>query len=441
MPKYIFILGHNPVLSILEIIKTLPPHLVVNALRSRCGGLPRIVQKNINIITSTPALIMELAEEIAEQKYLESLGGTIKIGKIITEIKIEDLNNLERIIEQEINKKINLPSRIQFGFSLYFSQEINYSKKDWRKRFNQLGLKIKKSLKEKGLNSRFIVSHDVSLSSVIVKKERLIDQGFDFLFFFKSNQIYFGQTTAIQDYEEYRFTDYGRPAPNLGAGMLPLKLAKIMINLGQLKKEQVILDPFCGSGTILQEALKLGYYQLIGSDKNPQAIENSKNNLEWLRRKLNIKPNYLRLELYQLAVKNLTKKLPPNSIDAIITEPYLGSPLKSQAQWQLRAQEARHLENLYFQAFISFSQVLKKGGRVIIIFPIFKINEGKEKSIFIKEKLLTKIRALGFYQEDLAMNFKSLADFSPFLTKRQTIFYCRPGQRVYREILSFQKNL
>ncbi len=45
-----------------------------------------------------------------------------------------------------------------------------------------------------------------------------------------------------------------------------------------------ILDPFCGSGTILQEAMLLGFKNIYGSDKDKRAIANSKENINWLKK-------------------------------------------------------------------------------------------------------------------------------------------------------------
>ena len=80
----------------------------------------------------------------------------------------------------------------------------------------------------------------------------------------------------MQDIESYTKRDRERPKRDAKVGMLPPKLAQIIINLaaGQLPEEklqnicdiplgepiprrllgQTVLDPFCGTGVILQEA-------------------------------------------------------------------------------------------------------------------------------------------------------------------------------------------
>jgi len=63
------------------------------------------------------------------------------------------------------------------------------------------------------------------------------------------------QTVWIQDIESYTERDIDRDR-SMTVGMMPPKIAQIMISLGtQGKKDTVIWDPFCGLGTTLIEAL------------------------------------------------------------------------------------------------------------------------------------------------------------------------------------------
>lgn len=101
-------------------------------------------------------------------------------------------------------------------------------------------------------------------------------------------------TLAVQDFEEYRFLDFGRPQRDMVSGSMPPKLAKIMLNLSGVKIDQAILDPFCGSGTMIQQALLLGFTNIVGSDASPKAVEDTKKNLNWLGSKLNLKYSNLK---------------------------------------------------------------------------------------------------------------------------------------------------
>jgi putative methyltransferase (TIGR01177 family) len=69
-----------------------------------------------------------------------------------------------------------------------------------------------------------------------------------------------------------------RPAPHPTS--LHPKLARSLINLGQPKGNDVVLDPFCGSGGILLEAGLLGH-RVIGVDIDPAMVERARTNLTW----------------------------------------------------------------------------------------------------------------------------------------------------------------
>lgn len=61
-------------------------------------------------------------------------------------------------------------------------------------------------------------------------------------------------------------------------GMSP-KLARCMVNLSRIKKDEILLDPFCGTGGILIEAGLVGAH-VIGSDINWKMKNGSAINLE-----------------------------------------------------------------------------------------------------------------------------------------------------------------
>ena len=152
-----------------------------------------------------------------------------------------------------------------------------------------------------------------------------------------------GITRSVQPFDEFSRRDYGRPNRDPRSGMLPPKLAQIMINLSRTQKTATLLDPFCGSGTIIQEALLMGYTQVIGSDISQSAVENTKTNLAWLK-----------LKAQQLIVSNvaaLAKHVPAQSIDAVVTEPYLGPPLLGNVPLEHIKNTLHTLAALYHDAF------------------------------------------------------------------------------------------
>jgi len=412
--KYAFILGHSPELSRAEIARA----LLFLAMDFR------------EIFFNPPLFLIEVNGRLDLEAVQDRLGGTVKIAKIV---EAASAGGLASAVEALLNKRIKElrlgRDRFQFGFSVYGYREDDKSRtpplaSGWvrDKELKRLGIGLKKALKERQINSRFVVSQDSSLSSVIVQKERLIEKGADIIIVKSrtilerdksSEQYYLGYTVAVQKFAEYSQRDYGRPSRDVQSGMLPPKLAKIMLNLSGAKAMETILDPFCGSGTIIQEALLLGFKNIIGADILKSAVDFTQNNLKWLGRKYQL--DLSGVEICQLDARALTSRIQPESLAAIISEPYLG-PSRRIINVQKIILE---LSKLYLKSFAEFYIVLKKGGRAVIIFPI--INQQRLD-------ILNEIKQLGFSVERLGQE------------PRRSLIYQRPEQRVAREIFIFKKN-
>ncbi len=389
--QYYFILGKNPELSKAEIESVL----------QFFDYKFTIIEFKKNI------LILEIQANLDFEVINQRLGGTVKIGQIIDQV--DDLSKIADKFCQLIECRAG---KLHFGFSLYaLSDKINLQKK--KSQIKLIAMEIKRKMREeKHLNSRWVVGKELELSSVIVKKNQLLKYGSEICLFFTAPKILIGQTLAVQAFEEFGARDYKRPNRDKLSGMLPPKLARIMLNLAKIKPEAKILDPFCGSGTILQEAFVLGYKNLIGFDSSAKAIQDTQNNLTWLADKYNF--DLKNIKLKQIDVKYLNQQLDRNSINCIISEPYLGPPLKGNESERELNKNIQELEELYLVAFKQFQQILKGKGKIVMIIPEFKI---KNKT---KQLDLDKIKG-----------FKIL--------NQQKLIYSRPNQHVWRQIKIFIK--
>ena len=203
-----------------------------------------------------------------------------------------------------------------------------------------------------------------------------------------------------------------------------------MLNLAGADDGAVILDPFCGSGTVILEALAMGFEKIYGSDKSNIAVKDTERNLIWWHQRnvLNDSP-----EIKQISVEKLGKNYDAASIDIIVTEPFLGPPLRGQETLEQIRSIQRQLQDLYGIALEQFMQVLKPGGMVVMVWPVFV--DKKENQIFLHLK--DKIDELGLsmvdYLSDIDISVKRSTE------ARQTYYYCRKGQRVCREIAVLQR--
>ncbi|MBL7058233.1 methyltransferase domain-containing protein [Patescibacteria group bacterium] len=389
--KYFFTLGNNPTLSIAEITARFP--------------------KEQHIIVSDDVFILETKEKIDANATIETLGGTIKIGEIFNEVSSND---------QDLGKYINTvldceqEGKYKFGISYYGSKKLNDKR---------LAMDIKNYLREKGVSSRWVTSKERTLSSVVVEQNKLTSKGIEIVLIKENNKLLLGKTLAVQPFKELSRRDYGRPARDDRSGMLPPKLAQILINLAQITDESVILDPFCGSGTVLTESILMGHKNIIGSDISEKAIGDSRQNITWIQNNYKLKnSNYRLIVVSSLRISN---KIKPSSVDAIITEPYLGP---QRGEFNIK-NVVTEIEELYSKSLADFYKVLKPEGVIVMIFPIFNIN-GKR---YFTNTNLNGLKIINPIPSNL-LNSEVIK-----LTNKNTIIYSREGQKVEREITILKK--
>ena len=419
MRTYFFALGTNHTLSKIDIVNTLAMKGVDFEIIEASGEI----------------LLISTKTELDAKSLINELGSAAKIGEVYG---IYDKENWpDNFLKDDLTRQ-NLQgnfSRVKekFGVSVYGAggkfKELNKVLGEIRKIRPSFvppiaGLRKGKEVRKQGR----------ILSTVAVDKNELLENGFELVICVGSKGIYVGKTLAIQDYESYSFRDYGRPRRDVKSGMIPPKLAKMMINLAGKDKGDVFLDPFCGSGTFLQELILLGYGNVIGSDAGVVAIKDTKVNLEWLFKNYpEIKKEDYKIELFECDARSLSSKIPPQKIDAIVTEPYLGSAKRKFFEPEQIKKEISQLEDLYLSAFQEFKKVLKDNGVVVIIFPVFRY-----QNQFFHLQILDKIYSLGFRSgRFLSEGVKGRELLQLQITKRNSVIFFRPGQLLSREILLF----
>ncbi|OQB44239.1 MAG: DNA methylase [Parcubacteria group bacterium ADurb.Bin159] len=397
---YFFILGHNFILSIGEIMS--------------------LVKKNFEIEEESKNVLILKCPVFDLNDFQKKLGGTIKLGEIKTCLPLTQFSKISPLIFSLLPLTAK---KIYFGFSIYPIEETA-PLKNFNQLIKDLSLKIKKDLKEKNISSRWVASKEPSLSSVVVKKNNLDkpEKGVEFVILVSKNKFYLGKTAAWQDFEKEKYFDFGRPSRPIKSGLLPPKLARLLINLSQVEKDEIILDPFCGSGTILSEAIGLGYKKIIGADINKKALNRTKENINWLTRQTKEKINF---QLLLSDVQNISKKIPSSSIGAIITEPYLG-PLKTPSSETKILYLISDLSHLYLNAFKEFRKILKPKAKVVIISPVFLL-KNKKYFLPLKDKIKKQ-------EWEIINPLKNSKKFN-----NVPLIYHQPDQKIWREILIFQK--
>jgi tRNA G10 N-methylase Trm11 len=171
---------------------------------------------------------------------IDKLGGTIKVIEIKHTGYIEyfDLNTLLPSVE----------TKTFFGISMY-------GKTKSKKRIKQLSLQLQKENKP---YKAFIPPRGTSLTHVEILKKELTE----IVIFDLNEETYIGTTIQVHNPFEFKKRDIERPVQRAALN-IPPRLSKILINLTE-KDSGILLDPFCGIGTILMEAMLHGFRTSLG---------------------------------------------------------------------------------------------------------------------------------------------------------------------------------
>jgi len=136
------------------------------------------------------------------------------------------------------------------------------------------------------------------------------------------------------------------------------KLARCMVNLAKPKAGDLVLDPFCGTGSILVEACLMGC-RVLGLDAKRKMIRGSRRNFKF----------------YSISPEGLivadAKTLPIHNVDCVVTDPPYGRSATTLG-WTTQEIVERTLEEL--------TKVLMKGCRVCLATPkTMRVGEVGEK--------------------------------------------------------------
>jgi tRNA G10 N-methylase Trm11 len=340
--KYLFVLGRNPLLSIAEIFAYCEKEgIKITSHSARSNGL-----------------LAELDKEINVNRAISELGGSIAIGKVLFAGKIDEL--LEEIKKKPIyfgreNKVVYSVLNFSEGELLeevLNAMKINFANERLKARYKGVSGRIK-------LQSGAIVHGSP-------EKISLRDMNY---FFFEGKDNAFGFIEANSNPEESEKRDIGKPVRRESLAISP-RLAKILINLSQVREKETLADPFCGIGIILQESLLKGI-NVIGIDIDNSAVENAKENVEWLRKNYKISTNS-RIICYDSSKYNISE-----TVDGIATEPLLGELMKRVPARDAAIETIRNFEELMIRILKNMRKSMKKGGKIAFTAPLITSNKGK----------------------------------------------------------------
>ncbi len=276
----------------------------------------------------------------------------------------------------------------------------------------RLSFDIKGRLKFGGVNTRIIENKELALNSAQIVHNNLAKKhGYEFILASDGAKTHIARTVYIQDIDSYSKRDYGRPRRDAKVGMLPPKLAQIMLNLCCAQKGETILDPFCGTGALLMEAALMGAKPL-GSDINPKMVEYTRENLKWL-----YKEYAMDMDAPSIICADATKHKWKDGFDRVASELYLGPPMTGLPRGEQLHKIVRECDVLVDEFLGNLRPQLAKNSRCCIAVPAWTTPDG-----LARLPIIARLARIGYERVR-------------FAHAGPDIIYRRPDQTVARELL------
>ena len=410
-------------------------------------------------VDNVTRISQQFAKVQTAQFDITTLGGTIKCAKVITELPASrtdkaSLLAASHFITQHYQAKwAHSPHKITLGLSAY---NLAVGARDVQK----TGLILKSSLKKSGTSLRLIPNDQPALSTATAHNNKLGSSPHKVeLLLVKTTdrRLIIAESRGVQNITAYTRRDRHRPKRDAFVGMLPPKLAQIMLNLamgaGSLtgqksctgripaissksnasgnavrrtidlserlesdpltevgRRHPLILDPFCGTGTVLQEALLAGY-DVVGTDLSQKMVDYTTENLSWLQSTF-ITPGNV-IDIHQA---DATTHRWPNSesLAAIVCETYLGQPFSAPPAPQKLAEVVGNCNHIITGFLTNIRPQLAPNTPLCIAVPAWYDASGRATHL----PLIKNLQQLGYRQ-----------------LNRTPLIYRRPDLIVARELL------
>ena len=356
----------------------------------------------------------DIATIDADDIDLSILGGTTKIAKVITTHNYANKRDSDlftdisrQITNHYADKWRSVDHKITLGISTY---GFNIPPRAVQK----TGIILKGSLKKSGVSLRLIPNIESALSTAVSHNNKLglSDNKVELIIVKTKTSVIIAESRGAQNITAYTRRDHGKPKRDAFVGMLPPKLAQIMLNLALGSKNDapgLILDPFCGTGTVLQEAL-LRQFDVIGTDLSDKMVSYTQENLNWIT-----KSHKYTGQIIDISQADATSNQWSNApqISAVVCETYLGQPFSAPPS-PAKLKEVTGNCNHIISGFLkNIHPQLTPGTRLCIAVPAWRNKDGSLTHL----PLTRDPSRLGF---DLV---------------RPPMIYSRPDQVVARELL------
>lgn len=348
----------------------------------------------------------------------ERLGGSQKAGRVVAELTGDWRRVSMQLVRAYLEAWSGHDGKITLGISAY---GFRVTSRDVQK----TGLILKSKLKEKGVSVRLIPNADAALNTATSHHNKLglSDNHVELLVVRASNgNVIIAESVGAQNITAIAARDQARPKTDAFVGMLPPKLARMMVNMAigspnSTNQQHRVLDPFCGTGVVLQEASLLGC-DVYGTDLSTKMVDYSTINLNWLQEKMNLSNNVT------IAEGDAMTDRWDQPITAVVCETYLGQPFSAPPSPEKLKEVVDNCDHIISEFLRNLTKQIKPGTPLCVGVPAWRDSAGR----FTHLPLIDKLSSLGYDRVQLKN------------ARNEQLLYYRENQVVARELLLLEKS-
>lgn len=386
MKTYLLVLGRHPELSRAE-------------LRGKADEIFYDEEKNLLLADNLKFVNPRELPRGEEQLFIDQLGGTIRMAEVVDEY----FDKLQ--LQKAIWARITAAEKFKVGFTVFgggknLLNDLMYSTKG---HFDKI---------------RIENYNQQNLTSGQIFQRRILQKGHEFIVWKRGESYLLCETVANQNLRNYELRDRKKDFRDAKMGMLPPKLAQILLNLATENQEPsvAVLDPFCGSGTVNIEAAIAGF-PTKGSDLNERFVGKAKENFAQMSEKFRYPA-----ENGKFRAKDAKHCLDEIKDPVVIaTEGWLGENFEARPDRDTIHKNAGEVLDLWRQVLNHVAE--HKVERLALCLPAWNRAGSKQT---VSEKFLLHAQKLGY-------------NFVPFFNGKPTTFYEREDAFVAREICVLQR--
>lgn len=343
----------------------------------------------------------------------ERLGGSQKAGRVRLELSGDWQRISRQIVTNYSEAWRSHEGKITLGISAY---GFKAAPRDVQK----MGIILKQKLKSHGVSLRIIPNAEAALNTATSHHNKLgLSNNHVELLIVRasSGKVIVAESVGAQNITALAARDQARPKTDAFVGMLPPKLARMMVNMAAPNLAHgTIIDPFCGTGVVLQEAALLGL-NAYGTDLSEKMVDYSRQNLDWLTGKYQLATT---VTIEQGDAMTHRWKSP---IDAVVAETYLGQPFSAPPSPAKLVEVRGNCNHIITEFLRNIHPQLATGTPLCIAVPAWRDSAGQITHL----PFISSLDHLGYTQVTLSA------------VQPEQLLYYRESQVVARELLILKK--